>query len=612
MPAPPFKVKAVYDYSSPHDDDLSFPNGQIINVTDEEDEDWYYGEYTDSDGTAQQGLFPKNFVERYEPATPPRPSRITRPKKETEPPMPSQAAASVAAPEAEDTTGSQTVASPPPAPVPKEIEPISSSNAERSLPFPKSASTATPDIPSSTTPAKPTGSSKAVPPPPAEKPSSGSFRDRIAAFNKPAAPPVAPMKPGGLGQSGGSAFVKKPYVAPPPSRNAYVPIPREPPPQRLYRREEDPEDVSKNVEAASAAVPPPINASTDDLEEDRPKPTSLKDRIALLQKQQMEQAARHVEAVQKKEKPKRPLKRQLEPHPTVKTAGNDDEADDHDRSRNEDSARQQAGESSYDEHPPRARSSTRRGSKSKEATPLASPTRMYHNDPNDADQSGAGDTEDGGDVSTGREDDDDKPRVKMLIPTPRVPHHPMREPDVRDDEDGGEEHRDEEEEEEEEDEEEEEIDPEVKKKMEIRERMAKMSGGMGMAGMFGPPGGMPFFPKKPKTSGSSAKEAHHEQVSGGADYTTARNQPLMALPGMQRVRSPEESEKKLEVSKEEEPSISSITRKREHDEVPDIENVEPEPPQRQHKAEERGAPPPIPHGTAPLSSVDGSLRLMLL
>ncbi|KFY15231.1 hypothetical protein V491_05733, partial [Pseudogymnoascus sp. VKM F-3775] len=43
MPAPPFKVKAVYEYTSPHEDDLHFPNGQIITVTEEEDDDWYSG-----------------------------------------------------------------------------------------------------------------------------------------------------------------------------------------------------------------------------------------------------------------------------------------------------------------------------------------------------------------------------------------------------------------------------------------------------------------------------------------------------------------------------------------------------------------------------------------
>ncbi|MCJ1250167.1 hypothetical protein MMC30_007393 [Trapelia coarctata] len=597
MAAPPFRVKAVYDYSSPHDDDLSFPNGQIINVTDEEDADWYYGEYTDSHGIPQQGLFPKNFVERYEPTTPPRPSRTARPKKETEPPVPSQLAASAAVPEAEEIVNSPVVSSPPPAPVPKEEEPISPTNAERSLPAPKPAPTPASEVSSSTTPAKPTakpapsGPVKAVPPPTAEKPSTGSFRDRIAAFNKPAAPPVAPMKPSGLGQSAGSSFVKKPYVAPPPSRNAYVPIPREPPPQKIYRREEDPEVASSNAEAASAANPPPASAVTGDPEEDQPKPTSLKDRIALLQKQQLEQAARHAEAVQKKEKPKRPPKRQTDPHTTAGAAGNDGEAENHERSRNEDSNRHQAEESSYDEHQLRARSSTRRGSKSKEATPLASPTRMYHNDPNDADQSGAGDTEDGGDVSTGREDDDEQPRAKIAAPSHRAPQLPTREPEVKAEEgDGGEGEDDENDEEEEE----EEMDPEVRRKMEIRERMAKMSGGMGMAGMFGPPGGMPFLPKKPKTSGSSAREATHEHAPSGTDYTSSRNQPLMALPGMQQVRSPEEAERKLEVAKEEEQPVSTIGHSRDPDEVPDIENVEPEPSQRSRKPEERGVPPPVP------------------
>ena len=603
MASPPFRVKAVYDYSSPHDDDLSFPNGQIINVTDEEDADWYYGEYTDANGATQQGLFPKNFVERYEPATPPRPARPTRPKKETEPPVPSQAAA---VSELEDTAVSQNVSSPPPAPIRKEEEASSSTNAERSLPVPKQAPASVSEASSSTAPAKPaakltpSGPSKAAPPPTAEKPSSGSFRDRIAAFNKPAAPPVAPMKPGGLGQSGGSAFVKKPYVAPPPSRNAYVPIPREPPPQKVYRREEDPEVGSSNAEVVTAASLPPVSASTGDAEEDHPKPTSLKDRIALLQKQQMEQAARHAEAVQKKEKPKRPPKRQTDPHAAAGGAGNDGEAESHDRSHHEESARDQAGESSYDEHHPRARSSTRRGSKSKEVTPLASPTRMYHNDPNDADQSGAGDTEDGGDVSTGREDDE-KPRAKMAIPSQRAPHLPARESDVKEEEAGGEEGVDDEEDEEEV---KEEMDPEVRRKMEIRERMAKMSGGMGMAGMFGPPGGMPFLPKKPKTSGSSAKEAHHEQVSGTAENASTRHQPLMALPGMQRVKSPEEAEKKLEVAKEDETPVSTIAQSREPDEVPDIENVEPEPSQRARKPEERGMPPPVPQGIALSLSLD--------
>ncbi|KAI1779359.1 hypothetical protein F4818DRAFT_438136 [Hypoxylon cercidicola] len=73
--AVPFKVKAIYDYGSDHADDLSFGIGQIITVTNEEDANWYGGEYVDDVGAKREGIFPQNFVERYKPPTPPRPIR---------------------------------------------------------------------------------------------------------------------------------------------------------------------------------------------------------------------------------------------------------------------------------------------------------------------------------------------------------------------------------------------------------------------------------------------------------------------------------------------------------------------------------------------------------
>src|SRR5689334_15985567 len=87
--AAPFKVKALYEYSSPHEDDLNFGVGQIITVTDEEDDDWYGGEYLDDHGVKQEGIFPRNFVEKFEPTAPPRPTR-TRHKKEPEPAQPAE------------------------------------------------------------------------------------------------------------------------------------------------------------------------------------------------------------------------------------------------------------------------------------------------------------------------------------------------------------------------------------------------------------------------------------------------------------------------------------------------------------------------------------------
>src|SRR5262249_19206765 len=150
--------------------------------------------------------------------------------------------------------------------------------------------------------AKPSG----PPPPVSEKPTSNSFKDRIAAFNKSAAPPIAPFKPGGLSSGG---FIKKPFVAPPPSRNAYVPPPpRDVPVAKVYRRDEDPEikeREAENQETAEKAGLIPGAPSHEAESEDQPKPLSLKERMALLQKQQMEQAQRHADAAAKKEKPKR-------------------------------------------------------------------------------------------------------------------------------------------------------------------------------------------------------------------------------------------------------------------------------------------------------------------
>ena len=63
------EVKAKYDYNSGHEDDLFFTAGQIITVTEEVDEEWYNGQYTDSQGKLHQGMFPRNFV-----TVPPKPS----------------------------------------------------------------------------------------------------------------------------------------------------------------------------------------------------------------------------------------------------------------------------------------------------------------------------------------------------------------------------------------------------------------------------------------------------------------------------------------------------------------------------------------------------------
>ena len=586
MATPPFRVKAQYDYTSKEPDDLNFPNGQIIIVTDEEDADWYYGEYEDSEGYKKEGLFPKNFVKTFEPETPPRPSRISRSKKEAD--------SSAGGDEGERGTNIVEAEVPSPEAVttsaPPEAQSVSNEHMEapkQSVQPPKLEPRPAAQRANTTTKPAPPNSFKPAPPPTVEKPSSGSFRDRINAFNKPAAPPVAPNKPGGLGSSG-SGFIKKPFVAPPPSKNAYVPPPREPPPQKVYRRGEDPElttRASRENENEDLPSQAQVAAQTDETE-DQPKPTSLKDRIALLQKQQMEQAARHAEAGQKKEKPKRPPRKHVEPH--------DNALEQEEEVGGENPEPMNSGEATGKRSIDIARSTTR-SRKSREATPVGSPvavpSRDLLNDPNDADQSGVGDTEDGEELSTGRDDSDEKPPRKASFPSSRQPQAPIGEAEVGDEEDNAEEEDDEENGEEE-------IDPELKRRMEIRERMAKMSGGMGMAGMFGPPGGLPPRTTTKQSSGSNERKASSNSTLGQSEVPQSRAPPIPIMPmsGLHKVRSPEENDSQPEVGKEEVGSPKSLVHGRDPADMPDVEDMKEEPVLPSRKSTERSAPPPIPQG----------------
>ena len=47
----------MYDYTAQNDDELAFSKGQVINVLNKEDPDWWKGEVH-----GQVGLFPSNYV----------------------------------------------------------------------------------------------------------------------------------------------------------------------------------------------------------------------------------------------------------------------------------------------------------------------------------------------------------------------------------------------------------------------------------------------------------------------------------------------------------------------------------------------------------------------
>lgn len=537
-----FKVKSLYEYASGHDDDLPFGVGQVITVTEEVDDDWYSGEYVDDAGAKQEGMFPRNFVEKYEPVAPPRPTR-TRPKKESEP-----------APEEPVAAADEPAPAPAPPVEQEEAKPVSSPPRQAAEPVaptsPAASKAAEPVLPSSPprAPAEPVVQSppreapvKRGPPPVTEKPAtvSNSFKDRIAAFNKSSAPPIAPFKPSGLGGAGGSAsFIKKPFVAPPPKGNTYVPAQRNAPVAPVYRREEDPEIKEREAEntenAQKAGLLP---TETKEADEDEPKPMSLKERMALLQRQQQEQAARHAEAAAKKEKPKRPATkpRMLSQESAVEGAEEDVAALAPLERRN---TGETSGKPSLDEpRPPRVPAQPRR-------KPSTDPEPR---DGNEADMSGAGETTDNQEEElTEREDSDEKPRRPSRVSLAAGGPPAAAEEEEAEDE--------EEEEEEEEDEEAQ----EVRRKEELRARMARLGGGMGMPGMFGMPmpgaGGPALPPKKKKASGSSEKPRTSEDSQSVSSPRAAPPVPtMMALPGMGRPKQAEE-EVAAEEEEEEQPT----------------------------------------------------------
>ncbi|PTB41626.1 hypothetical protein M441DRAFT_68644 [Trichoderma asperellum CBS 433.97] len=591
-----FRVKALYEYSSPHEDDLNFPAGQIIAVTDDEDADWYGGEYVDESGAKKEGIFPRNFVEKFEPVAPPRPVRKQKQEPEAAAPAPPPPEASAP----EDTTGRST---PPPAipggvasvPSPKRVaEPVKYTQPAEAPapPVPAPVPVAAPAPPPMASPPAPAPAPlptspkrtespasvassapkpKPAPPPVSEKPS--SFKDRIAAFNKSAAPPIAPFKPSGLGSGSASGFVKKPFVAPPPSRNAYVPPVREAPAAKVYRREEDPEireRVAETQGQAERAGLVPSESQKEGDEEDQPKPTSLKERIALLQKQQMEQAQRHADALAKKEKPKKPPppKKRLDSQVSVPET---------------EEAPPAPEQRDIDEPPVRT---SMDGAPSENAPLALRPQPELTATERPVSRDTANEVKD--DTAEADVDDRASHRLSKITTSSTTagaaPTHELEQPATEPQEMVEEEA--EQGEQEEQEEEEEEVDPEVRRKEELRARMAKMSGGMGFHGMFGPPlgGGLPpkkQGPKPPVRSATTREE----------DVTPPPHAPpvptMIAIPGMMGLPvKPAE-----EPAPAEEPEAEQVQKS-------DEEEGDTTPPAPEHAEEtplEHRPAPPVPH-----------------
>ena len=579
MAAPPFKVKSVYDYTSEHEDDLNFPLGQVINVTELEGDDWYVGEYTDATGAKKEGLFPTNFVEKYEPEVPTRPTRPARAKQEAQPPAPAPTPASAREEPEEEDAPPVPAASKPQAPPVDIPATVSKEDEQRSPPSATSqrtpiAKTEPPPAPkpAPAEPAEPAATPKKAPPPVAAK--SNAFKDRIAAFNQPAAAPIAPMQPGRQQQPTG--FIKKPFVAPPPSKNAYVPPPKAEQVHKPYVRDEDPEikqreDEDRAAAEAAGLTTESIPAAQEEEDEDTPKPMTLRERMAMLQKQQQEQAQRRAEAAtKKKEKP--PTKKPSES--SEHAPGPEGEGEDLERVRSDMTERPSLDVS---RERPRVPSAQRRPTEPMSPVP-APPEHEILSDGHEADQSGAGEMTEDDTETLGPDNDDSDERP---FSPPRAATAPREEPEVGDEEDTTEG---------DEGEEEDQMDEETRRKEELRARMARLGGGMpGMGAPFNP------FGAPPPAAGKKKASKERKASEGGAPTSPAQTQqraPMVPVPGMQRMQSPE-SDRTLR------------TRDREVEPEDELEEDELPPPPRRSSTMERGAPP-VPKGKT--SRAQTSLR----
>jgi myosin tail region-interacting protein MTI1 len=578
----PFKVKAIYEYTSEHEDDLNFPIGQIINVTELEGDDWYVGQYTDTLGVKKEGLFPTNFVEKYEPEVPVRPSRPSRPKQEATAP------ASAPQPVTSDGQEDEQEETAPPVPVVSKPQPPPSGGVSVGLkedevkPPPSIALQKPTAMSDETTPASQqntaepaaTTPAKKAPPPIAAK--SNAFKDRIAAFNQTAAAPIAPMQPGRQPQPG--SFIKKPFVAAPPSKNSYIPPPKPEPVHKPYVREEDPEIKQRQEEDREAAEAVGLTSegaktmsSAED--EDAPKPLTLKERMAMLQKQQQEQAQRRADAGHKKEK-KPPVKKSSQSSDRA-LAQEQEEGEDMERVRSDETERASL-EASRDR--PRISSTQRRPTEPTSPLPVQ-PEHEILSDGNEADQSAAGEmTEDDTGTLGPDKDESDEPRTQV----PRASTVHEKESDDDKEEDA------------EEDVEEEEVDEETRRKDELRARMARLGGGMpGMGSPFNPFGAPPPTASKrkvPKTVNDEAATTSSSQAP-----PTQQRIPMIPVPGLQRVQSGGSDTTQRQDSRAEEENDQP------HEDAQDPAPA-PAPPKRTSTLD-RSAPPPVPRGKSPMCPV---------
>jgi hypothetical protein len=568
-----FKVKALYDFEAKEEDDLGFPGGQIIDVTEVVDDNWLEGKYTDANGAVQAGIFPREFVEKYEPPLPARPTRPTRKQDAAASQPPPVETSQREERDEKDEEVKAPAAVIAPVALPTRIKEDTGASAQ-STTIPQAREPAVDAAPASSqrpVPEEPSAGSITAKKPPPVAAKSNAFKDRIAAFNQAAAQPVVPIMPG---KPRANDFIKKPFVAPPPSASAYVPPPKVEPIYKPYHREEDPEIIRKQEEDHAAAEAAGLTGDAPAEGEDAPKPTSLKERIALLQQQQLEQAQR----LSAKPTKKPPVKKAAESSEYDQTNEEDDD-DQTGQSRSRQPNQRQSLDVARDR--PRIPSTQRRPADNVASLPV--PEHDIVSDGNEADQSAAGETtEDDADTIGPQDDDDHHREAPVPISALRAPGAPKHEADVGDEEGAVEEGDDGDQEEEEE-----EMDEETRRKLELRERMAKMSGGFGMPGLVNPLAALPPKRNVP-TKKTSTKSGEEPLVSSPPLPQQQPRIPVLPIPDLPKAANAQHEEPEDEEDDEEEERAPA--------------------PVRRSMTEERAGAPPVPRGKT-FSTQNGMLSL---
>ncbi|GMM35155.1 Bbc1 protein [Saccharomycopsis crataegensis] len=434
MPAVPFKVRALYDYSSEYDDDLNFVAETVITVTNIEDEEWYSGKFTDpTTGKELSGIFPINFVETInEPMVP---SARPHPKK------PEIAAEDEVSNEQPNQDEEQEVNPEPIATTPETIHN---------------------DIQAVTQPSK----SK----------SDNAFFNKIAAFNTANSAPMLPMM-----KPKEESHANKPYFGGPSS---YVPP--------GFGSKKSSNTFSPSTNAHQEASESTVSGQDAIPEENTPK-MSLRERIAMLQKTQQEEANRELASSKKKSEKKKKAVHQ----PPV-SAGS-------------------LVDTPISESEPGSAAISR---KSTVGESLTEDQVAVYGGESIEEQSVQENIESKEDEITQGEEGENEEKNKEA----------QEEGDENNKKEEEKEDIDEEDDEEEEEEEEE--DEEEARRRQLRERMAKLSGGAGMFGMMGmSPFGVPSSTKKKTKPKTETKKEIEKQLEEQEQEDLPRAVPILPIIG---------------------------------------------------------------------------------